>query len=169
MSAAVFKFYLDLAKEKLNDLGCTSVKVEYSGEGESERTKNVIFTPAVDVESVKNSLFDVGYIHCVFDEIAKKWGYVVIETPRDLTLLIQDFCCKSLLASGNKDYSHGNGGGGTFSINVQTGAVQLAHYKNGVEREYSTFSINPQTGEASRETPEEDADAAETAPAAPSA
>ena len=182
LRVAAFKFYLDLAKEeskeKLSELGCTSVEVKHSGEGGPGRVKNImltgwvkniIFTPAVDVEGVKDSPFGVGYVHSKFNRTTKEWDYVVAETPGDLTLLVKDFCYKSLLAAGNTDYLHGNGGGETFLINMQTGAVKLAHYKNSVNQEYSNFSIDSQTGEILYEAPEEDADIAEATPATPSA
>ena len=174
LDAAVFKFNMALVVETLKKIGCVSAGVSYNGDRHSGNINCTFYTldvgiPNFALQSTRNLFLVRQYVQTNFNKETKKYDHVIAEKPSNLELLVPYLCNHCLTASGNAGYGDEDGGGGTFSINVQTGAVQLAHYKNGVEREYSTFSINPQTGEASRETPEEDADAAETAPAAPSA
>ena len=180
LSATVFKFNMALVVEKLKELGCVSAGVLYSGDYDSENTNNTFYTPDVgmpdvSLQSTKKPSLVCQYVQSNFNKETKKWDQVIAERPDNLNSLVSDLCDHCLIAcdyfidvSGNAGYGDEDGGGGVFTIDVQTGAVRLAHYENVVQHKYSNFLINLQTGEASLETPEEYA-AAETAPAAPSA
>ena len=175
LSATVFKFNMALVVEKLKELGCVSAGVLYSGDYDFSNTNNTFYVtdvgmPHVGLQSTKNLFLVSQYVQTNFNKETKEYDHVIVEKPgNNLNSLVSSLCDHCLAVSGHDSYENGDGGGGTFTIDVQTGVVQVEHYENVVQQEYFNFSVNPQTSEILYEASEEDADIVETAPTAPSA
>lgn len=173
LSATVFKLNMALVVERLKELGCVSVCVEYSGEGDSGNMNDIFYTegadmPNIDIKSTQRSSLACHFVQSKYNNETKDWDYVIEKNTNNLDSLVSALCDHCLAVSGHSGYENEDGGGGTFTIDVQTGLIQMEHYENIVQQEYFNFSVNPQTSEILYKASEEDA-AAEAVPAAPSA
>lgn len=143
MQKAVFKHNLATLVAALAPLGCTQVDVEYSGSGDSGDQCDVTFLPPdIDVDDAMQVKGQTVASHYS----SGAWEYSIVESDVSLSDLAGSVCDACIDATGHDGYQNGEGGGGSLTINMQTGRIQFEHYDNVVTQEYEHYALDPATG-----------------------
>lgn len=116
----------------MSGAGVARVVVEYAGAGDSGEGIDVGIEPAGASATVHLQV-----VNSSFDQDGKRWVYGADIKELPLDEAAEQLCEDLISEAGHSGYENGDGGGGTMTLTLETGELQLEHYDCYIERDTS--------------------------------